>query len=197
MKREMLGVVLCGGRSERMGADKAELEVRPGIRQLDYLLDLLAMVCDERAACVGPQSVAKRALPPRVSELFDEEGLGGPMAGIVAALRFAAGKPVLAVACDMPYLEVRHLVQLVNRRDPDSLATAFRSEDCLPEPMCAIYEAAALPVMENRIREDRLSLRGLLQEGPAELIDCDEPEFLASLNDAEALQKARFFFAQS
>ena len=48
-----MGVVLCGGMSSRMGTNKALLEMRPGVRQLDYAISLLAGACGRVAACTG------------------------------------------------------------------------------------------------------------------------------------------------
>lgn len=191
MKRDLLGVALCGGASRRMGSDKAALIVRPGVVQLDYVLGLLDLICQQRAASVGRAGGAERLLPSDVARICDAEGIAGPMAGVVAALRFARGKAILVCACDMPYLEARHLVQLVNRRDPEKAATAFLASDGSPEPMCAIYEAACLEQLEARAAQGNQSLRDFLRESSVEPVAVDEPESLASVNDPAALRRAR------
>ncbi|MBD5781687.1 molybdenum cofactor guanylyltransferase [Pelagicoccus sp. NFK12] len=191
MKREILGVVMCGGASARMGRDKASLEVRPGEEQLERQLRLLALYCGKLAASVGPSDRSQRVLPTGVEAILDVEGLGGPMAGIVAALRFARGIPVLALACDMPFLDASHLFQLVNRRDPEALATAFVACDGMPDPMCAIYEPRCLPELESLGGAGKSSLRRFLQDRRVERVEVENPQFLASVNDPRELEEAR------
>lgn len=196
MKRDVLGVVLCGGKSSRMGSDKASLEVRPGQRQLERQLELLGRYCRKLAVSVGPLSREKRSLPAEVEAIGDVEGLEGPLSGVLASLRSAEGWPVLAVACDMPFLEASHLLMLVNRRDPDKLASAFVASDGMPDPMCAVYEAAALPELESLAAEGKGSLRRFLQDTRVQRIEVERPLFLASVNDPGDLDAARQRFGK-
>src|SRR5690606_1017464 len=125
MKRDILGMALCGGASSRMGADKATLSARPGATQLEYALGLLGLYCKRVAAGVGPAGRGARARPEGVERIEDAPEAGGPMAGALAGLRAAGGWPLLLLAVDMPFLEASHLLQLASRRDPTKLATAF------------------------------------------------------------------------
>ncbi len=174
-----------------MGRDKASLEVRPGQVQLERQLELLELYCRKLAVSVGPPTRQKRTLPERVAPIEDVEGLEGPMSGVLAALRAAEGWPVLAVACDMPYLEASHLLMLVNRRNPEMLASAFVASDGMPDPMCAIYEASALAELEALAAEGKGSLRRFLQGPRVERIAVEKPLFLASVNDSHDLDAAR------
>lgn len=174
-----------------MGDDKAELEVRDGVRQLDYLLGVLDSVCLRRAICVGLSSEIERRAQPGVSSLLDAVETSGPMAGVIAALREANGWPVFVVACDMPFLEVRHVVQIVNRRDPGKLATAFVAGDGMPDPMCAIYEPGCLALLEALAVAGKSSLRRFLGDFEIERVDAAEGQFLASVNNRVELEWAR------
>lgn len=196
MKRPILGVALCGGRSSRMGADKSGLQVRPGVTQLEYTVQLLGAVCEEVALCVGREASSSN-FPAGFQIVEDAPEVEGPMAGVLAALRASARRPVLAVACDMPFLEARHLVQLVNRRDPEKRATAFLAGDGSPDPMCALYEPSCLPALEASARRGWSSLRRFLAEAEVERVEADDPAFLASVNDPAALAEARARFQEN
>lgn len=174
-----------------MGTDKAELVVRPGTRQIDHALELLAPLCARLSVSVARQSKESRNLPEGVHQILDVEGVFGPMAGLVASLEFAEGWPVLVIACDMPYLEISHLVQLVNRRNPEKLATAFLARDGKPDPMCAIYEPAALVELKSLAFSGKESLRRFLLDADVETITPPEKRFLTSVNDREQLKLAR------
>ena len=194
MKREILGMVLCGGQSRRMGEDKAELEIRPGLTQLEYSLSLLGQFCLRVSVSVGPQGRHRRGLPDGVEEVFDLEEVEGPFSGVLAGLRRAGGWPLLVVACDMPYLEPAVLLQLVSRRNPQKLATCFVAADGKPDPMCALFEAGSWAALEDLAANGRLSLRRFLEDGMVEKILPADPQFLASVNDPEGLSAARRHF---
>lgn len=191
MKREMLGLALCGGESRRMGEDKALQTVRGGRTQVEYALELLGLVCDRLAVSVGPSSRGGLARELGVPLVADEPSIKGPMSGVVAGLRLANGLPLMVVACDMPYLEPSIMVQLANRRDTEAMATAFVASDGFPEPMCAIYEPGSLAVLEALSREGKTSLRRFLQEVAVERIALERPQLLASVNDRAQLDEAR------
>ena len=56
----------------------------------------------------------------------------------------------LVVACDLPRLDVTTLRHLVSSKRADEKFLAYRSEfDGLPEPLCALYSHAALPILEQ------------------------------------------------
>nr|WP_281384258.1 molybdenum cofactor guanylyltransferase [Pelagicoccus albus] len=188
----MLGVVLSGGKSLRMGFDKGRMEVLPGVPQLIRQLDILDAVCAQRGVCRGKAPLpADMRLPSGVWDIEDSPGIAGPMSGVIAALRVAEDSPVLVIACDMPYLNVSHLVQLVNRRNPEAACTSFLASDGLPDPMCCIYEQSCLPEMERLASEGKASLRKFLLEANTERIEVAEGMFLASVNRPTELEAAR------
>src|SRR5690242_2914518 len=102
-----VGVVLAGGLGRRLGGDKAivEIEGRPLIM---YVIEALHEVCDDVAV------VAKRGtiLPPLggVADLWIEpDEPQHPLTGVSHALRLALGRPILAVAVDLPLMDAATL----------------------------------------------------------------------------------------
>jgi molybdopterin-guanine dinucleotide biosynthesis protein A len=110
----IVGAVLAGGASRRMGAPKAGVMLG-GRPLLSYPLAAV------RDAGLEPVVVAKSgsALPPLQVERWDEPAEPiHPLAGIVAALQRAGGRPVLAVACDLPFVTAELLAALAARPAP-------------------------------------------------------------------------------
>jgi molybdopterin-guanine dinucleotide biosynthesis protein A len=138
----LYGLVLGGGRSERMGTDKAALAYH-GQPQTRRGLELLAPFCAQAfVSCRAEQSHEPAfAGLPQIHDTF----LGlGPMGGILSALRAHPGAAFLVIACDLPFLDAATLEALAKGRDPLRAATAFAGpQDGLPEPLCAIYEPRA------------------------------------------------------
>ncbi len=137
----LLGLVLGGGQSRRMGRDKSAL-VYHGKPQILYTWELLRDVGIEAfVSCRADQSEAEgfRGLP-QIHDRF----LGfGPMGGILSALLTHRDSAFLVLACDLPFLDAESLSALIAARDTSKISTAYLSPEGLPEPLCAIYEPSA------------------------------------------------------
>jgi molybdopterin-guanine dinucleotide biosynthesis protein A len=143
MTAPLFGLVLAGGRSSRMGRDKAALQF-DGRAQLARAFALLSPLT---ARCFVSVRADQRNDPlrsayPQILDLAD--GPRGPVAGIGAAQLAHPGAAWLVLACDLPLLDAATLQHLIASRDPACQATAYRnSRDGLPEPLCAIWEPAS------------------------------------------------------
>lgn len=141
------GLVLAGGQSTRMQRDKAALDYA-GRPQLLVTWDLVAPRVARTFLSVRAEQ-RDEALRAQLPQLVDVRGVGGPIAGILAAFASAPDAAWLVVACDLPLLDGATLDALLAGRDPARLATAYRSShDGLPEPLCAIWEPASRAALE-------------------------------------------------
>lgn len=150
--RPIRGLVLAGGRSSRMGTDKAAL-VHPDGRPL------ARRTCDLLAATTGHPPVLslrhQQALPPGFADppgvdiLRDPDGGShGPLSGMLAAMELDPSATWLVLATDLPRLDAATLANLIDSLVPDEPFLAYRSEsDGLPEPLCALYAPAARPIL--------------------------------------------------
>ena len=177
------GLVLGGGRSMRMGADKGALVYRDGLPQLEAAARLLE-------GCGVPAHLSLRAdqLPPPESaarpRVIDRVENAGPLAGILAAFSAEPAAAWLVVACDLPLLDAETVRHLIAHRDPAAPATAFvSSSDGLPEPLCAIYEPAILPVLQASAAAGRTCPRGILKRQPIRLLPLPRSAALDNAND--------------
>jgi molybdenum cofactor guanylyltransferase len=137
----LFGLILGGGRSSRMGRDKAALEYH-GKPQLQHTFDLAKTICMEAFVSCRADQAQHPAFDglPQIHDRF----LGfGPMGGILSALLLHREAAFLVLACDLPFLDTSTLAQLVRLRNPEKTATAFLGHENLPEPLCAIYEPRA------------------------------------------------------
>ena len=182
MSPALFGLVLAGGRSTRMQRDKAALEYRPGVTQLDAAMQLLeGRVARAFVSMRADQSGdAARARHPGI---VDRGDVDGPIAGIAAALDEHPDAAWLVLACDLPFLDGRTLDFLIAARDPARVATAFRSaHDGLPEPLCAIYEPAARAAIGAHIAAGRNCPRKFLINADTKLLDQPDPRALDNVN---------------
>jgi len=144
--------VLAGGAARRMGRDKATTLVG-GTTMQEAVLDALASVPGDLVV------VGHGVSSPSTATTADlRPGRQGPLAGLEAALRFAAGRTVFLVAVDQPYLRpetVRHLLDL----DGDIVVPVASGH---PQVTCAVYRPACLTHVEAIFAEGgRRSIREL------------------------------------
>ena len=194
MREGLLGAVLVGGQSRRMGTDKSRL-VLAGRSVLAGLYELLAERVGE-AWVIGRRPDAE-GLPASARWHLDLEAGQGPLGGIATALRIAGGDPargVCVVGCDMPVLGGEVLDLLLSNRDRTAPATVLVNPSTGGvEPLVAVYEASALASVEQALSAGRRGVRDWLAEAEATRVDV--PPALAgqlvNVNTPEELQQIR------
>ncbi|MCU0779804.1 MAG: NTP transferase domain-containing protein [Akkermansiaceae bacterium] len=194
--RPLHGLVLAGGRSARMGTDKAAL-VHPDGRPLARrTLDLLAAAdCAQVLVSLRHDQPVPPQIPasPATGIVRDPDGGScGPLAGILAAMRLHPEADWLVAACDLPRLDLATLRHLTASRLPDDMFLAYRSEfDGLPEPLCAFYAAAALPILQQAADDGLRCPRKILIRHHCRLLDPPVPRALENANTAADWQTAQ------
>lgn len=187
MTAPLFGLVLAGGRSTRMGRDKAaiEFEGRAQLARAFALLEPLTRRCFVSVRA-GQRDEPVRAAFPQIVDL--PVGPEGPVAGIRAAQLAHPEAAWLVVACDLPLLDAATLQHLIARRDPARVATAYRgSQDGLPEPLCAIWEPASAGPLAARLAHGGNCPRKFLLQSDTLLLDQPLPHSLDNVNTPDEL----------
>ncbi|HXZ58964.1 MAG TPA: NTP transferase domain-containing protein [Steroidobacteraceae bacterium] len=189
MSAPLYGLVLAGGRSSRMGQDKAALRVG-GRTQLEQAMTLLAPHVARAFVSVRPDQRSE-ALRGRFEQIEDTRENLGPIAGIIAAQERYPDCAWLVLACDLPLLDAATLEFLLRARAPERLATAFRSShDRLPEPLCAVYEPASRGALAAYVARGQNCPRKFLLGADVQLIDEPNPRALDNANTPEEYASA-------
>lgn len=148
------GFVLVGGRSRRMGCDKARLPYRNGTL-VGYLAGEVARAAGNVCLVGAPERYLDLPFPV-IGDLFAG---AGPVAGIHTALAVSQADWNLVVACDMPELTAEFLTALLDR------AERARRQGLVPvspdgriQPLCAVYHRACLTVFEWALLSGRRQL---------------------------------------
>ena len=162
------GAVMAGGRSSRLGRDKALLEIE-GEPLLVRAVRLLSALCDE-VIVIGPPERA--GIVPNVRVAPDERPGVGPLGGIATALRAAGNERILAVATDMPLLNaglLRHLLTV----DPDADVVIPRVEG-RTQQLHAVYARTCLPVIDDQLARDDFKIDRFFASVRVHVIEEDE-----------------------
>ena len=179
--RPMLnGLVLAGGKSLRMGFDKAQVNVY-GKEQQYYMADLLKKYCTEVfISCRADQKAEVSADYNAIEDTFT--GLG-PFGAILSAFRQNPDQALLVVACDLLLLDKATLDYLVSKRHTASLATAFINEfDNFPEPLITIWEPKAYPALLAFLAQGYSCPRKVLINSAVTLLNAQNPKALSNVN---------------
>lgn len=184
------GLVLAGGRSTRMGRDKATLNYH-GQSQLAHAVSLVKPFCPHVwVSCRADQAMEPHLAP--FPQIHDSVLDCGPTGGILSAMRAHPDAAWLVLACDLPYLAAPILQHLLAERRPLRVATAFRSaHDGLPEPLCALYEPRARARLFQFIAQGYECPRKMLINSLVHLLDLPEPRALDNINHPDEFEAAR------
>ena len=184
MKRRLFGLVLVGGKSLRMGRDKALISYNGTDTQLERSSALLRSECQK--VFVSQRKAQAFELPSFAHVIYDSvKEVKGALCGILSAMHKYPDEHWLVIACDLPNLEANTLRKLVREFESESpqLIAYKSSYDGLPEPLCAIYPAESLGELLAYSSElDSYCPRKILMAMNARLVEQDNPTSLNNVN---------------
>lgn len=166
------GIVLCGGRSQRMGTPKAWLPFA-GELMLPRVVRLLGEAVTPVVVVAAPEQEVP-PLPPDIAIVRDEEKGRGPLQGLAGGLAALEGQADAAYvsSCDVPFLKpafVRRLIDLIGDQ-----------AICVPRvgehhhPLAAVYRLDVLPAVQRLLAEDRLRPFFLFEAVPTRVVEAAE-----------------------
>ena len=156
--------VLAGGKSARMGSDKAFLELG-GRSLLARALDLARAVTPDVRIVGDPEKFA--AFGPAVPDIYADRG---PLGGIHAALSISTTDSNLILGVDLPFLDLRFLQFLIAEAQSSDAVVTVSSAGGHFHPLCAVYRKAFLPNAERSLAQGRNKLDALFSEVPVRII---------------------------
>ena len=171
-KDAVSGIILAGGRSRRLGRDKAvePFDGQPLIRRVieriqPLTAEIVVVVADvARGEALPLQDDERVAL-----DLFPG---GGSLGGIFSGLSAADSQWGLVVACDMPFLNrqlFEHMLEL--REDWDAVVPMPGD---FPEPTHALYSRDCLPHIEAKLQANDLKISGFFDDARVRYVNEDE-----------------------
>jgi len=186
------GFIQAGGRSSRMGTDKAWLR-----------LGELTLI--ERIIKAMEPAVSSLAIVANDAEKYSRLGLTvfaddypgiGPLSGIYTALRNCATEYALVVACDLPFV-TGELFSFLIASSEDYQAVVPLDRDGQLEPLCAVYARSCLSVARELIERGERRPRALFERVRTRFLDFqllahmpNADDFFVNLNTPEDYRRA-------
>lgn len=153
---DVTGVLLVGGKSVRMGRDKALLEI-DGISMFERSLRVVQQFCSQILIAGNRPDLA----PPGISVVQDFYP-GSSLGGIHTGLFAAETDWIFVTPCDMPYPDARIVERLLAERSGFD-AVVPRTPDGY-EPVFALYHKNCLPLMEAMLQQGKFRIYDFYQQ---------------------------------
>ncbi len=166
-------IILAGGRSTRMGSNKALLPL-PGKERLTFieqLLSTLTPLCAETILVAGDAADAANYVLPGVHVVTDKMPDQGPLMGLYSGLSAIHMQRALVVAVDMPFIRPSLVAFLLSQPQSDSLLVPLVNN--VPQVLLALYPHTILPLVEQLLQRGRHDPRSLLEVAPVQYIPED------------------------
>ena len=196
----MIAIIQAGGRSSRMGEDKAWIVI-DGHSMIEHVIAAAQKITTAIAIVINPanpngrkyEALAQSTEAKLMHDLHDHRG---PLGGIETGLKFCdAEQAALILACDLPFVsaEFLRLLQQIHQTE-NSLLTVPLDQSGRPQMLAAIYSPACLPHVSDLLADNELKARLLCKRVKTRLVGFSEysylPEaekFLVNLNTPEEL----------
>ncbi|MBU7584712.1 MAG: molybdenum cofactor guanylyltransferase [Nostoc sp. TH1S01] len=179
-------IVLAGGKSSRMGQDKALLTVA-GVPLLQRVCHIAA-ACAETVYVVTPWPERYQHLTlPRCEFILEAPVNHGPLVGFAQGLAKVQTDWVLLLACDLPKLQLEVLqgwkAELDNMGEDAIAALAHHTKGW--EPLCGFYRRRCLPQLLDFINQGGRSFQQWLQQHPVQVLSVPATDMLLNCNTPE------------
>jgi molybdopterin-guanine dinucleotide biosynthesis protein A len=189
---KLTAIILAGGKSSRMGEDKALISIQ-GVPLLRLIYNI-AEACADTVYVVTPWEERYQHILPSNCQFIKETLLSaGPLVGFAQGLTQVQTDWVLLLACDLPNLRFEVLQAWANQLDDisDEAIAALAHHIKGWEPLCGFYRRSCLADLNKYIEEGGRSFQQWLNQHsvqvlpvtePGMLFNCNTPEDLANLN---------------
>lgn len=154
---KLLGVILSGGKSSRMGEDKGLIKYKDK-PMVEYSIDLLKPICDEIVISTNSLDYIDfgfQTIPDLIPNI-------GPIGGIFSVMNMLKADYYLFVSCDMPNLSISVAEELVELKTKAEIIVPRHSEG-KQEPLFAVYSFSVLEQIKKQIEKENYKLMDLLK----------------------------------
>ncbi|MEN8115931.1 MAG: molybdenum cofactor guanylyltransferase [Bacteroidota bacterium] len=183
---QITGIILAGGKSSRMGTDKALLELG-GITLLEKAIGL----CQSACSSILISSNNPKHRKPDIPLIPDEIENCGPMGGIYSCMKKSLTDWNFVVSVDSPLVIPEFIGYLISETEDCDVVVPVHSKG--KEPLIALYHKQCLPEMERMLRSGNFKMHNLFHSVKTKWIDTNEwlvkyPKLFYNINRPEELK---------
>lgn len=163
---EITGIILAGGKSQRMGVDKG-LMLYNGKPMITYSIDLLKRFCSRiLISTVNPEYEVFGY--PTIADTYSGKG---PLGGLYSCIKESSSEINICLPCDLPKMQSRILEYMLNASDGKHCIIPLTPH---PEPLVAIYPTPVLTVVHQLITAGKYKMTEIFEHFPVHYISVEE-----------------------
>lgn len=157
-RADIVGVVICGGQSSRMGSDKGLLKLEAKTWAQTAVDKMAVLSIPVKLSVNSNQYPAYGAVFSTSDLIVDDASLPvkGPLRGVLSSHIQYPTEDLFLFACDMPLMEPFLLKELLDQYHHGSYDAYLFTNDNEPEPLCGIYTSKGLSTVHEMLLEGRL-----------------------------------------
>lgn len=178
------GIVLAGGKSTRMGTDKAFLTLQ-GRYFYQTIYEKLRPFCTEVIVSVNKNQVIQHPFEyPVIVDTYEEQG---PLGGLLTAFNLQPATYIM-LGVDMLKVQHEHIQSLIHNHDIACGCTMyFNANSRFYEPMLSIWEPTKLKELAVYFNKGGRSFQKFLNSISINAIPCNDCSFLYNVNTPDSL----------
>lgn len=170
-------IILAGGKSTRMGTDKAMLKIK-GQTTVERLRDKLSPLFDEVIVSTAGTNIVNISSVKLVADIFPDKG---PISGIYSCLKESSSNVNFVVGCDIPDINIALINKLLSfSGNYDIAVPSLQTERT--EPLYAVYSKNIVPEIEKLIEKNRLRVAELFNICKTKIVKTSEKKWYNNLN---------------
>ena len=185
------GIVMCGGKSSRMGTDKSRIVYHEKEQQYHVYEMLQSFYEKVFISCKNEQ---QRTIEDDYNHIVDENEYEniGPMGGVLSSLKYLPKANLVVIGCDYPYLTKEAIDGFEKSIKDNGIASAFyNEEESLYEPLLAYYSAECLQPLLKIFSENNFSLQYFLKSINADKYISTNKVLLKSVDNKIEMNKVK------
>lgn len=162
------GIILAGGKSSRMGQDKAFL-LFSGRPLIEISIEKMSALFEEVVIVTNEPALYEKY---RIKTCFDIFKDKGPLGGIHTGLSFSNNFYNFVIACDMPFLREDLIRYMIDQKNGFDVVVARQNGRY--HPLCAVYSKGCIKPIEGQIQKDELRIIDSFKSVKVRIIDEEE-----------------------
>lgn len=183
---DISGIILAGGKSSRMGVNKALLHIN-GVPAIQRIKDVVQGLVSELLLATNEKDTYEFLGGRIVGDIVKAKG---PLSGIHSGIHASATDRNLVVACDLPFLSrpvTAELIRIAANVNADAVVPIIKGKI---HPLFAVYRSTILPEAERALENNRLKMLDLLRS--LAVYEVTEKDFLRGGVEEALIQRAFF-----
>jgi molybdopterin-guanine dinucleotide biosynthesis protein A len=153
------GIILAGGKSQRMGTDKGLLPLN-GKPFISHIYEALKPIVGDNIVVVSSNSDYDALGYARIEDLISDKG---PVGGLYTALKQSKTKFNLVLSVDVPLVSTELLQWLADNHEDSYLITQVKANE-KASPLIAVYDRAMRTLLGEHLAGNQLKLRDVIDE---------------------------------